>query len=46
MNVPDYQWKDIMSDDIWNIHIPEGMFANWDKHISATLVDKGFDPTT
>ena len=46
MNVPNYQWKDIISDEIWDIHIPEGLFVNLDKHISATLVDKWFDPTT
>ena len=35
-----------MSDEIWEMHIPEVIFSKWDNHTSARLVDEGFMPTT
>ena len=46
VNVTKDKRKGKMVEEIWDMHIPEGLFTKLSKHSSEILVDKVFDPTT
>ena len=46
MNVPDDQGKDKTEYEIWDMQIPEGLFAKWDNQASTTQADKRFNNNT